>query len=408
MIGQTIDRKYKLVRLLGQGGMGSVYEAEHTTTQLRVAIKVLSTRHLLPGSEGVKRLRREARAASAIDSEHIVQVLDAGTDEETDTSYIAMERLHGKDLQQRIDAVGPLPPDVVLRIGAQALAGLQKAHEARIVHRDIKPANLFLARRPDGSLTVKILDFGIAKILADPLAVAHTTGLTHTGSVLGSPLYMSPEQVQNGRDVDHRTDLWSLASALYCALAGHAPYQQVGTLGKLVYTICSTPPLPLHEIAPWVPVEVAAVIHGALALDPSARYPSAAAMLAAMRPLLTGGTALDPSMMRAERGASEPASSAPSLALACPGGELLGSSVEASAPAPGGETTASLDMTSAAEGEAGAAVAQGDPMTTLAVPLPLTAAVPVTEARDVSRDAADRAGDPARRRPSPRRAPSSR
>ncbi|KYF98631.1 hypothetical protein BE20_34345 [Sorangium cellulosum] len=205
--------------------------------------------------------------------------------------------------------------------------------------------------------------------------MAHTTGLTHTGSVLGSPLYMSPEQVQNGRDVDHRTDLWSLASALYCALAGHAPYQQVGTLGKLVYTICSTPPLPLHEIAPWVPVEVAAVLHGALALDPSARYPSAAAMLAAMRPLLTGGTALDPSMMKAERRASEPASSAPSLALACPAGEPLGSSVEAAAPAPGGETTASLDMTSAAEGDADAAVAEGDPMTTLAVPLPLTAVV---------------------------------
>ncbi|XXX72054.1 serine/threonine-protein kinase [Sorangium sp. So ce134] len=407
MIGQTIDRKYKLVRLLGEGGMGSVYEAEHTATQQRVAIKVIGRRRLLPGSEGVQRLRREARATSAIDSEHIVQVLDAGTDDETDTSYIAMERLHGTDLQQRIDAVGPLPPDVALRIGAQALAGLQKAHEARIVHRDIKPANLFLARRPDGSLTVKILDFGIAKILADPLAVPHTTGLTNTGSVLGSPLYMSPEQVQSGRDVDHRTDLWSLASALYCALAGHAPYQQVGTLGKLVFTICSTPPLPLHEVAPWVPVEVAAVIHGALALDPAARYPSAAAMLAAMRPLLTGGTALAPSMMKPEIRASEPASRAPSLERSRPGGDQLGRSVEASAPARGGETTASLDMTSVAEGADGVSVAQGDPMATLEAPLPLTAAVPATEEGDESLDAADGAGDPARRQPPPRRAPSS-
>ncbi|WP_437805780.1 serine/threonine-protein kinase [Sorangium sp. So ce1078] len=410
MIGQTIDGKYRLVRLLGEGGMGSVYEAEHTATQRRVAIKVMSRRLLLPGSEGELRLRREARAASAIDSEHIVQVLDAGTDEAAGTSYIAMERLHGRDLQQRIDAGGPLPPDVALRIGAQALAGLQKAHEARVVHRDIKPANLFLARRPDGALTVKILDFGIAKILADPLAARHTTGLTNTGSLLGSPLYMSPEQVLNGRDVDHRTDLWSLASALYCALAGHAPYQQVGTVGKLVYTICSTPPLPLHEVAPWVPVEVAAVIHGALALDPAARYPSAAAMLAAMRPLLTGSTELDPSIMDTALRAREPASSARSVelavALARPHGEPIDSSVDAAAPISAGETTASLDMTSIAEV---ASVTQGGAMTTVAAPLPLTAAaVPMAEGREEPLDAESGAGAPAGRRRSPRRAPSSR
>ncbi|WP_437643454.1 serine/threonine-protein kinase [Sorangium sp. So ce362] len=400
MIGQTIDRKYKLMRLLGEGGMGSVYEAEHTTTQRRVAIKVINRRHLLPGGEGEQRLRREARAASAIDSEHIAQVLDAGIDDATGTAYIAMERLHGRDLQQRIDAGGPLPPDVALRIGAQALAGLQKTHEARIVHRDIKPANLFLARRPDGSLTVKVLDFGIAKILADPLAARLTTGLTNTGILLGSPLYMSPEQVLNGRDVDHRTDLWSLASALYCALAGHAPYQQVGTVGKLVFTICSTPPLPLHEVAPWVPVEVAAVLHGALALDPAARYPSAAAMLAAMRPLLTGGTELDPSMLDGDLRMKEPMSSAPSLDLARPEREPISRSVDAAAPISRGETTASLDMSSVAED---VSVTQGDAMATLAAPLPLTAAaVPRAAERDASLDATSRAGDPARRSPSSR------
>ncbi|WP_437497437.1 serine/threonine-protein kinase [Sorangium sp. So ce1099] len=360
MIGRTIDGKYKLVRLLGEGGMGAVYEAEHATTRRRVAVKVMSGRHLTAGSDGVQRFRREARAASAIDSEHIVQVLDAGTEEATGISYIAMERLRGEDLQQRIDASGPLPPDVVLRIGAQALAGLQKAHDARVVHRDIKPANLFLARRGDGSLAVKILDFGIAKILADPRVVPHTTGLTNTGSLLGSPLYMSPEQVLNGRDVDHRTDLWSLASALYCALAGHAPYQQVGTVGKLVSTICSTPPLPLHEVAPWVPLEVARAVHGALALDPGARYPSAAAMLEAMRPLLAGGTALDPSMMvpalRVNRPtAGEPARPEAARDLATTGAAepVLGAdtaSLDTASPPAGsgvasGNTTASLDMT---------------------------------------------------------------
>ncbi|WP_437923013.1 protein kinase [Sorangium sp. So ce291] len=361
MIGQTIDSKYRLVRLLGEGGMGAVYEAEHATAHRRVAVKVMSGRPLTAGGDGVQRFRREARAASAIDSEHIVQVLDAGTDEATGISYIAMELLRGEDLQQRIDASGPLPPDVALRVGAQALAGLQKAHEARIVHRDIKPANLFLARRGDGSLAVKILDFGIAKILADPRIVPHTTGLTNTGSLLGSPLYMSPEQVLNGRDVDHRADLWSLASALYCALAGHAPYQQVGTVGKLVSTICSTPPLPLHEVAPWVPLEVARVVHGALALDPGARYPSAAAMLEAMRPLLPSGTALNPSMMAPAPGVNRPTASEPArpeaardIAATDAAEPVLGADTAsldtASPPAgggvPSGNTTASLDMTS--------------------------------------------------------------
>ncbi|WP_437668793.1 protein kinase domain-containing protein [Sorangium sp. So ce131] len=313
MIGQTLDRKYRLLRLLGEGGMGAVYEAEHAAMHRRVAVKVLNGRRLAPGRGGVQRFRREAVAAGAIDDAHIVQVLDAGTDEETGTSYIVMELLQGEDLQQRIDQTGALPADVVLRIGAQALAGLQRAHEAHVVHRDIKPANLFLAERPGGELTVKVLDFGIAKIVADPLLMPHTAGLTNTDSFLGSPLYMSPEQVLNSRDVDHRTDLWSLASALYCALAGHAPHQQVGTVGRLIFSICSSPPPPLHEVAPWVPLEVSRVLHGALALEVEKRYPSAAAMLEAIRPLLQGGAELHESMMLPAVSARRLTSYAPTL-----------------------------------------------------------------------------------------------
>jgi len=295
----VLDRKYRLVRLLGQGGMGSVYEAEHDESQQRVAVKLIQGGfvELYGDSEAVRRFRREARAAGAADSEHIVQVLDAGEDEDTGQLYLVMEYLQGEDLQQFIDRLGPLEPDVALRIAAQALAGLQKAHEAGVVHRDIKPANLFLARGEGGAVTVKILDFGIAKIRGDPLHALHTTELTHSGKLLGSPMYMSPEQVMSCREVDHRADLWCLASALYCALAGHPPHAFVSPVGRLLYTICSAPPPPLHGAAPWVPDRIAEVVHRALRLDPGERYPSAAAMLGALRPLLSGGTGLDERML---------------------------------------------------------------------------------------------------------------
>jgi hypothetical protein len=297
LIGETLDRKYKLVLLLGEGGMGSVYQAEQKGTSERVAVKVINRRLLVSKGDGVHRFRREARAATAVDSDHIVRVLDSGTDEATGFLYLVMECLQGEDLQHLLDRTGPLAPDAALRIAAQALLGLSKAHDARIIHRDIKPANLFLTRRKDGEITVKLLDFGIAKIKADPLSMPHTTDLTSTSNFLGSPLYMSPEQVQNSRDVDHRTDLWSLGSALYCALAGHAPHKHAESLGRLIFTILAAPPPPLCKAAPWIPPELAQVVHGALGLTPEERYPSAAAMLQALRPLLPDDFALREEML---------------------------------------------------------------------------------------------------------------
>ncbi len=260
--------------------MGSVYEAAHTETRARVAVKVLHG-HLAHG-EGQRRFRREAQAVARIQNEHIVRILDAGTDEATGHLYLVTERLVGEDLQRLIDRIGSLSLPSALCVATHALRGLEKAHAAGVVHRDIKPANLFLARGPEGTLTVKILDFGIAKIRADgePLGLAQTTDLTATGSLLGSPLYMSPEQVQNSRDVDHRTDLWSLGCVLYAALSGRAPHQHLGAIGQLLVAICVTPPRSLTEIAPWVPAEVAEVVHRALEINPEARFPNAAAMLA--------------------------------------------------------------------------------------------------------------------------------
>ncbi len=149
-VGRTIDRKYALLRLLGRGGMGEVYEADHLGTGRRVAVKLIHGERLERGAEAEGRFRREARAVGAAHSPHIVEVLDAGEDAETGDLYLVMEHLRGEDLQHLLDRVGPLPPVVALRIAAQALVGLARAHEAGIVHRDIKPANIFLARGDGG------------------------------------------------------------------------------------------------------------------------------------------------------------------------------------------------------------------------------------------------------------------
>src|SRR5262245_36605459 len=143
VIGETVDRKYKLLRLLGEGGMGTVYEAEQVATLRHVAIKVIHPDLIAPGSEMAIRLRRESKAGGAITNEHIVELLDAGEDEDTGALYLVMEYLEGEDLQSLLDRTGPLRPDVALRVAGQALLGLRSAHEAGVIHRDIKPANLF-------------------------------------------------------------------------------------------------------------------------------------------------------------------------------------------------------------------------------------------------------------------------
>lgn len=269
--------------------MGSVYEAWHVDTQHRVAVKVLNTQAKSSADDAVRRFRREARTASALESEHIVRVLDSGTDTSTGDCYLVMEYLEGEDLQTIIDRCGPLEINVALAVAAQALMGLAKAHEAGIVHRDIKPANLFLTFQPGGAVTVKLLDFGIAKLMINPLTMPQTTALTGPGAFLGSPLYMSPEQVQSSTNVDQRSDLWSLGSTLYCALAGSAPFQYIKTMGKLVFCICETPVPPLATRAPWVPREVAQVVHRALEISEQRRHASASAMLNAIRSLLPDG-----------------------------------------------------------------------------------------------------------------------
>ncbi|WP_437287418.1 serine/threonine-protein kinase [Sorangium sp. So ce406] len=292
LIGQLYDGKYRVIRLLGRGGMGAVYEAEHVKTGEHVALKCMDGALQFPFKSSLARFHREAKAMSAIDTDHMVRVLDAGTEPETDAPYIVMELLQGEDLQLLLDRVGSLEPDTALRIAAQVCRGLQKAHQARIVHRDIKPANLFLARRGEGEIIVKILDLGIAKIKPEPDQVGSTTGLSRSGGVLGSPLYMAPEQARGRADIDYRADLWSLGMVLYRALAGKLPHEHLTGFGDLIIAVCSQAPISVQALAPWVEPEAAAVVHGALRLDPSERFASAAAMLDAIRPLLPGGFGL--------------------------------------------------------------------------------------------------------------------
>ncbi|HSQ62826.1 MAG TPA: protein kinase [Polyangiaceae bacterium] len=296
---QFIDSKYQIIRQLGQGGMGAVYEARHVGTNRRVAVKVIVSQALAAGPDVVRRFQLEARASGAIDSDHVVQVLDTGVDPATQNPYMVMELLTGEDVQQLIERLGSLAPDLALRILAQACVGLRRAHEAGIVHRDIKSANLFLSRRESGDILVKLLDFGIAKVRADQFAASGDHGLTRTGSMLGSPLYMSPEQAKGAKTLDHRSDIWSLGVVLYEALAGTTPHAECTTIGELILAICAPTMPPLQDRAPWVPPEIAAIVHKALTPDPAARYQSAAEMHAAIMALLPQGGRLHEEMLTA-------------------------------------------------------------------------------------------------------------
>ncbi|WP_437276693.1 cytochrome c peroxidase [Sorangium sp. So ce375] len=295
LINTTLDQRYVILGLLGEGGMGAVYEARHLGTGRRVAVKVITSK-LAQDEAVMARFEREARAAGAIDSEHIASVLDSGRDRATGLPFLVMELLNGEDVDQMLRRLGPLPPELAVCIVAQACMGLIKAHDARVLHRDIKPANLFLARRDGGEYAVKLLDFGVAKIQDD--SFEQQKELTATSNLIGSPIYMSPEQARNLRDVDGRTDVWSLGIVLFKMLAGRTPYRNSRGLGELIVAICSTPAPPIQSLAPWVPYEVAEIVQRALQIDRNLRFQSAAEMLDECRMLLPHGISIHEGMLR--------------------------------------------------------------------------------------------------------------
>ncbi len=296
MEGRILAQKYELVRMLGQGGMGAVYEARNHLGK-RFAVKLLLKPEFANDAQLVARFFREAKASAAIESEHIVEVYDTGVDPETNFPFIIMELLKGEDLEHTIARVGALSTVGAARVIAQAANGLGKAHDAGIVHRDIKPANIFMTARESGDSVVKILDFGIAKQQVDALSSSDGQGLTKTGSMLGTPLYMSPEQAQGLKTIDARTDIWSLGMCLYEALSGRTPWGDVDTLGALILSICSRDVAPLQDVAPWVPPELAQIVHWTIARDPNQRCPNARALVEALRPFANGSFQITPEVL---------------------------------------------------------------------------------------------------------------
>ncbi len=273
-VGALLAGKYRLKRLIGGGSMGAVYEGTHVEIGKRVAVKLMNA-EFMDSPEIVARFRREARAASAVESDYIVQVFDAGKDDDFGV-FMVTELLSGEDLEGRIQREGRLDTASAVLIAYQAARGLAKAHGAGVVHRDLKPANVFLTFRDDDSLLVKILDFGISKVTIDDGPKSTMDGnLTKVGMAIGTPQYMSPEQAQAMTNVDARTDIWSLAAVLYEALAGVPAFPETGSLFDVMLSIVRDDVPPLTRVAPWVPEAVAQVVHAALVRDRAKRIPDA-------------------------------------------------------------------------------------------------------------------------------------
>jgi serine/threonine protein kinase len=268
----TIAGKYRIRRILGGGSMGVVCEAEHLEIGKRVAIKLIDA-SLAGMNDVAMRFRQEARTASLVESHHIVQVFDVGTDDRLGL-YLVMEYLTGEDLARVLAREKRLPPDAAVRIALQVARGLAKAHEAGVVHRDLKPANIFLCASEDDQPLVKILDFGISKVLASARS-GSVSGLklTRDGMVVGTPQYMSPEQAQ-GYSVDARTDIWALGLVLYEMLAGRPAYPELPTYEQFIIHLVSNPPDPLRQVAPWVAEGLANVVHSAIEHDLKRRIPN--------------------------------------------------------------------------------------------------------------------------------------
>jgi serine/threonine-protein kinase len=234
--GAVLAGKYTLERKLGQGGMGAVWRAEHVHLRSPVAIKLID-QQIAQHPEALARFMREAQAAAALRSPHVVQILDYGADR--GVPYIAMELLEGESLADRLARVGRLPPAEVARIITEVARAIGRAHELSIVHRDLKPDNIFLVHNDDVEVT-KVLDFGIAKAAQ---GLGTVSGNTRTGAILGTPHYMSPEQAEGTKFVDHRTDLWALGVIAFECSVGRRPFES-DALGSLLLAIC-TRPLPV-------------------------------------------------------------------------------------------------------------------------------------------------------------------
>ncbi|WP_437669504.1 protein kinase domain-containing protein [Sorangium sp. So ce131] len=282
--GQVLAGKYRVERVLGKGGMGMVVAAMHQQLQQRVAMKFL-----LPGAtqETIHRFLREARAAVRLKSEHVARVTDVDTLEDG-TPYMVMEYLEGADLSQRIRQTGPLAIDEAVTYVLQACEAIAEAHAAGIVHRDLKPANLFLTTAADGSQMVKVLDFGIVKALVDAPGDTGADGqpamaLTRTTAIVGSPLYMSPEQLRSARSVDARADIWSMGVVLFQLLTARLPFETT-EFGELFAMVTMHPPTSPRAFRPDLPEELDSAILACLRKPREERFQNMGELVQALAP----------------------------------------------------------------------------------------------------------------------------
>ncbi len=284
LTGKTLEGKYTVGRRIAAGSMGEVYEGEGPAGE-PVALKILSAAAQdLMGEEARARFARECSITTELRHPNVVSVLGGGYDAPLGLGYLAMALMRGEDLERWLGRTGPLPFPVAARVIADAARGLAAAHARGIVHRDVKPANLFLHQEGE-HLVVKVCDFGVSKSIQ-----AGVSEITSTRSALGSPLYMSPEQLLSPKLVDHRADVWGLGMALYYALAGAPAFDPGITLPALAIALTSNGAPPLREAAPWVPEPVAAIVHRALSRDLAARWPTATAFADALEAYAMPGT----------------------------------------------------------------------------------------------------------------------
>jgi eukaryotic-like serine/threonine-protein kinase len=279
-VGDVIDGKYELVRMLGEGGMGRVFAARHTVLGAMVAIKILK-RGAVNDSDVARRFLREARAAVRLRSEHVAKVIDVGQLPGGEP-FMVMELLEGTDLATLLRS-GAFPPDRAARCVIEACDGIGEAHRHGIIHRDVKPSNLFLTTLAGGATIIKVLDFGIATAADDDV----DRGMTTTSSLLGSPMYMSPEQLRSSKQVDARSDVWSLGVTLYELVSGKHPFGGP-TFTALSIAIAIEPHVPLTDAPP----ELVAIVERCLAKEPEDRYATVAELADALSRFVVaaGGT----------------------------------------------------------------------------------------------------------------------
>lgn len=265
--GTLLGGKYTLGGKLGSGGMGMVFEA----TDDRGAVVAVKTLLVGPGAPALAqetraRFDREIETCAKLRHKNLLTLLDHGVDEASGAPYLVMPRMRGEDLGQLLARVKVIEPSVAVPLVLQACRGIAAGHHAGIIHRDVKPSNLFLEEE-DGLVVVKVSDFGLAKVQA-----AGIDSLTTSGALLGTPHYMSPEQAQDAKRVDARTDVYSLGMVLYHALTGSPAFTQSGAFMGFLVGATAVPPL--QKAAPWVPPEITRAVHAAILRSPDARWPN--------------------------------------------------------------------------------------------------------------------------------------